>query len=146
MKAFVCFYTAVLVLGMIFIMAGCGQESEDPVGAKSNDLYIENDPNETKSPEKNLPESVSMKVGETVKMTLESNPTTGYQWTAKVDSGFMTIVKEDYVSSSKLLGAGGVQEFEFKALNAGKTNITMDYGRSWEPNPINTYSIPVNIE
>ena len=146
MKAFVYFYTAVLVLGMLFVIAGCSQESGDPVGAKSNDIYVENDANDTKSPGKNLPESISIKVGETVKMTLESNPTTGYQWDAGIEPEFLTIVNEDYISSSDLLGAGGVQVFEFKALKTGKTNITMYYGRSWEPNPINTYSIPVNIK
>ena len=149
MKAFVYFYTAVLICGMIFLIVGCSQETEDPMDAKSdkvNEIYVANDPNETKSPGKNLPESMSMDVGETVKMKIESNPTTGYQWTTKVESEFIDVVKEDYVSNSDLIGAGGIQEFDFKALKAGKTIIVMNYGRSWEPNPINTYSISVTIK
>ncbi len=149
MKALFYFYTAVLICGMIFFVIGCSQEKDNPLEAKSDDIreiYVKNDPNEAKSPGKNLPESISIDVGETVKMKIESNPTTGYYWTAKVEPEFVNIVNEDYLSDSNLIGAGGIQEFDFKAVKAGKTNIVMEYGRSWEPNPINTYSISVIIK
>jgi len=150
MKAlFYFFYTTVLICGMIFFVIGCSQEKDNPLEANSNDvkeIYVKNDPNETKSPGKNLPESISMDVGETVKMKIESNPTTGYYWTAKVESEFIDIINEDYLSDSNLIGAGGIQGFDFKAIKAGKTKIVMEYGRSWESNPINTHNISVIIK
>jgi len=148
MRYFGCIYFA-LIFGTILLVVGCSQETENPLGADSDnihEIYVKNDPDEAKSPGKNLPESISMKVGETVKLKIESNPTTGYKWTAKVSTDVLIIAKEDYFSSSDLLGAGGIQEFDFEAIKAGETDIIMNYGRSWEPNPINTYKIVANVQ
>jgi inhibitor of cysteine peptidase len=135
----------ILFSGTLFLMFGCSEEN-DPISSNSNnDIYVENNLSQYKSPGGNIPVSVSVKVDGTFKITLESNPTTGYQWTAEVDTEFMNVIKDGFTPNSDLLGAGGTQEFEFQASKAGKTQLVMKYGRSWESSPINVYNVTVKI-
>jgi inhibitor of cysteine peptidase len=145
MNKFMILSMVILFSGTLFLMCGCSEENDLISSNSNNDIYVENDLGQYKSPGGNIPVSVSVKIGETVKITLESNPTTGYQWTAEVDTEFMNILKDGFTPDSGLLGAGGTQEFEFQALKAGKTQLVMKYGRSWESSPINVYNVTANI-
>ena len=72
-------------------------------------------------------------------IALDSNPTTGYSWNASYDTSMLSLEKEKYQPSEKepgLVGAGGTQYYQFKALKAGSTEINLTYLRSWEEEPI----------
>lgn len=80
---------------------------------------------------------LTVKVNEKFNITLESNPSTGYQWFPDFNPRFLKIMGINYYSQedlneSGIVGGPGTQEFIFKALKAGKTDITMKYVRSWE--------------
>jgi len=78
---------------------------------------------------------INTKVGETFSIKLDSNPTTGYSWQAEYDDSFLELVDQGYVlpdESGDLVGAGGTEIFEFRALEEGQTTVTMIYKRSWE--------------
>ncbi len=68
-------------------------------------------------------------------IALDSNPTTGYGWEASYDENMLSLEKEEYNPDEKeagLVGAGGTQYYQFKALKVGETEITVTYKRSWE--------------
>jgi predicted secreted protein len=77
-------------------------------------------------------------VGQSLIISLPSNPTTGYMWNTK-DSGEDSILTEignayrsDNDNNSALVGQGGREYWEFKALQAGTTELQMVYSRPWE--------------
>ena len=72
-------------------------------------------------------------------IALDSNPTTGYSWNASYDTSMLSLEKEEYIPNKTepgLVGAGGTQHYQFKALKAGSTGVNLTYLRSWEEEPI----------
>ncbi len=69
-------------------------------------------------------------------IALDSNSTTGYNWEKSYDESILKLVDSKYEMGKQaqtgLVGAGGIQYFQFKALKTGKTEITVTYKRSWE--------------
>jgi inhibitor of cysteine peptidase len=77
----------------------------------------------------------TVEAGKEFSITLDSNPTTGYQWqlAKPLDETRTKYLANRYVKpESKLAGAGGKQVWEFRALRAGKTEIDLEYVRPWE--------------
>jgi inhibitor of cysteine peptidase len=83
-------------------------------------------------------QTIRLVPGETVKLQLDSNPSTGYQWTifGHPDQSMVAVQENDFQSASAqkkaVVGAGGVQSWTIKALKAGKTELTLWYCRPWE--------------
>ncbi|MBU3979022.1 protease inhibitor I42 family protein [Patescibacteria group bacterium] len=86
----------------------------------------------TSSPVSDIRKAV---LGEDFLITLPSNPSTGYSWTADFDENYLFLRSKDFVADKvnpKTVGAGGTEVFTFAPIKAGETIITMGYGRSWE--------------
>ncbi|MBA4389779.1 MAG: hypothetical protein C0399_02445 [Syntrophus sp. (in: bacteria)] len=78
---------------------------------------------------------INTKVGKAVSITLDSNPTTGYQWQLAnpVDEKVLKLISSEYrPPKTKKLGAGGKEVWTFKALSTGQTIINFEYVRPWE--------------
>src|ERR1035441_4739505 len=78
---------------------------------------------------------VAATVGKEFKITLQCNPTTGYQWVlAKApDEKLAKLLRSDYKRpDSKLVGAGGDMVWTFRALTEGQTQVELNYVRPWE--------------
>ena len=93
---------------------------------------------------------MQLKKGQTLVVTLEANPTTGYSWevTEPLDEQVLRQLGEpEFKAESDLVGAGGVQILRFEAVNAGQTTLKLAYRRSWEKDvePLETYSIEVVV-
>ena len=93
---------------------------------------------------------MQLKKGQSLVVTLEGNPTTGYSWevTEPLDEQVLRQVGEpEFKAESDLVGAGGVQILRFEAVNAGKFTLKLVYRRSWEKDvePLETYSIQVVV-
>jgi len=74
-------------------------------------------------------------VGEEFKITLDSNATTGFQWSlaVPVDESVVKLVSNAYEApQTALVGAGGKEVWTFRAVGRGRTEIRMKYSRSWE--------------
>jgi inhibitor of cysteine peptidase len=59
------------------------------------------------------------------------------------------LVKSKYEPDKKapgLVGAGGTQYFRFKALKAGRTEITLTYKRPWETSSTTQKIFKVDIK
>jgi inhibitor of cysteine peptidase len=79
--------------------------------------------------------AIEVKAGEDFVITLESNRTAGYQWqlAQPLDKAMLELVGSEYkAGESKLIGAGGVEVWTFRAVGAGKTLISFKYVRPWE--------------
>lgn len=94
-------------------------------------------------------QTVTLQRGETLAVSLEGNPTTGYTWgITQVDASILESQGEaEYDSDSNLIGAGGVFTFKFTAVAAGTTNLELAYFRSFEQGvpPIETFKVTVVV-
>lgn len=88
--------------------------------------------------EKDDEKLVNLNVGDKLVIKLPGNYTTGYQWIVKGNYDDDVIKEEgkgEYrTEKTDRVGAGGVATFTFKALGAGRTDLYLEYKRSWEKN------------
>lgn len=110
-------------------------------------------------------ETAECKVGDIIIIALESNPTTGYDWTpSSYNSSILKLEGRRFISSSKfmrkaknlgslnsdieentLVGAPGVTEISFLALQSGESEVKLEYVRPWEGKPINQAIFKVKV-
>ena len=89
---------------------------------------------------------------ETFKINLASNPTTGYswKWTNKSDINIVDTLKVDYIMNNtdpNILGGGGSEIWNFKAIKSGTKILKFEYCRSWENNSTaETKTFVVNVK
>ena len=68
-----------------------------------------------------------------VKLSFDSNPTTGYTWVAVADNDVFDI-QDRFISSSEegLLGAGGTQTYRLIPKHSGSAKVTFMYQRPFD--------------
>jgi inhibitor of cysteine peptidase len=99
-----------------------------------------------------ISQGVTLAVADTLKVTLGSNRTTPYHWTADAKIGDATVLRQtshDYVRpSSAALGAPGAEVWMFTALKAGTTTIATDYTSmvGSDPTPVCTFTARVMVQ
>ena len=123
-----------LVLGVTMVLSGCQNPFvEGPI----------------KLTEKDAGRTVEMKVGDTLQVMLEGNPTTGYDWERA--SGDEAVLEQlgasTFKADSDLMGSGGQVTLRFKAVAAGQTTLQLVYHRPWEEDvePLETFSVQVVV-
>jgi inhibitor of cysteine peptidase len=93
---------------------------------------------------------VELSVGQSLVVTLASNATTGYSWTLaqNSDQSVLDETGHEYIApQTTLLGAGGKEEWTFKALKKGTSTISMGYSRPWESTPpVETFDLTVVVK
>ena len=89
--------------------------------------------------------TVNVKVGSTLEIALEGNPTTGYTWEIAPESGTLLSPQGDpeFKSASSALGSGGIVTLRFKAMQPGNMKLKLIYHRTFEPGvaPLQSYEI-----
>jgi predicted secreted protein len=94
-------------------------------------------------------QSVTVRQGGTVRITLPGNPSTGYDWqVARGASGLLKQVGEpSFKAESSLTGAPGMLTSTFKAIQAGDTVLVMEYSQPWEKDqqPAETSAFAVHV-
>ena len=99
-------------------------------------------------------ETVTLAVGDSLIVTLESNASTGYEWSL-ADNSDESVLQEaghEYVApeptGTPVVGAGGEEVWTFTALSAGTSTISMEYVRPWEEDtePADTFTLTVVVE
>jgi inhibitor of cysteine peptidase len=69
-------------------------------------------------------------------ISLNSNPTTGYQWTVDYDQSHLTLVDGSFQPPDvSIPGAGGKSLYTFAASNPGASRLQFRYSRPWESRP-----------
>lgn len=93
---------------------------------------------------------IEIQKGDFLVITLEGNPTTGYQWEMVPNSdGIIELQgKPEYKSGGNLAGSGGIYTFTISAIKTGSTRVELKYYRSFEVGvpPIRTFSVEVKVE
>lgn len=84
-------------------------------------------------------EEIEAAPGDVVRLTLDSNATTGFQWqlVGNTNEAAVTLLDNQYVAPEEsegepLLGAGGREEWAFKAASEGKSELRLEYSQPWE--------------
>jgi inhibitor of cysteine peptidase len=93
--------------------------------------------------------------GEVMMITLESNPSTGYNWFATIaDTNVLVQMGDPQFEEpssnvdNPIVGAAGKLTIFFQAVNPGTTTLTLNYERGWETGvaPEETVSITVEVQ
>lgn len=80
---------------------------------------------------------VELGVGGSLTVTLESNATTGFQWTEQAVISNQTVLEQvshqfKAPADTGMVGAPGKEIWTFKALKKGKSTVSMEYSQAWE--------------
>ncbi|MBM3132856.1 MAG: hypothetical protein FJZ95_07495 [Chloroflexi bacterium] len=96
---------------------------------------------------------VTVPIGTTIVVLLESNATTGFGWALEgnSDEKVLQFVESRYeeppASEPPIVGAGGHEVWTFKALAQGRSTISLEYERPWEKDvePAGTFYLTVVV-
>ena len=95
--------------------------------------------------------TVAVQPGQRVRITLESNASTGYRWRLTVpDSVVLKLVSREYVepeTSTTVVGAPGSEIWQFEAAARGVTSLELSYLRPFEPEQAaGSFTLNVEVE
>ncbi|WP_122411635.1 protease inhibitor I42 family protein [Pseudomonas viridiflava] len=80
---------------------------------------------------------LSLKAGQTLILTLPSNPTTGFRWLTQnpAQDILRSLGPEVYANggNKEMIGSGGESVWRFKAAQAGSGHLLMVYQQPWAP-------------
>src|SRR5258705_5417551 len=83
--------------------------------------------------EKDNDRTVDIRLGETVKITLPENATTGYRWAIdRYNEEFIEALATEPHYTAKAIGSGGEVAFIFQGKKIGTGEITLKHWRQWE--------------
>ncbi len=108
-----------LSLVLCFMFAACAANGKDAVLGQEESGKV-----------------ITVNVGDTIKVLLPSNPTTGYGWRFFIENGKdkVTVLKDDFIPPKYdgRVGVGGEHIYELRATSAGNAKIAGYYYRPWE--------------
>ena len=94
--------------------------------------------------------TAELRVGDTMEVVLDGNPTTGFSWeTAAVDASVLKQLGEPgFEPYTNLIGSGGKFTFRFEAVASGQTLLRLIYHRPWETEvpPEKTFKVTVVVQ
>ena len=92
---------------------------------------------------------INASLGKEFAISLESNPSTGFEWWTKYDPNYLDLMNSTFVNGNEksgLLGVQGTQMFTFNAKSAGNTEVIMLLLNPWKNGSIEERKIfPINI-
>ena len=96
---------------------------------------------------------VTVKVGQTINLQLEANPSTGFGWeVSQVDPTLLAQEGDKtYAPASQntpVAGGGGWEYFRFTVQQKGETTLRLIYHRAWEKGiePAKTFEVKIQIQ
>jgi predicted secreted protein len=133
---------ALMLVGVLIGTAACanvqGVDELNNVPPAPN-KYIATVTAEDFNKEANIVKEVEVKAGDTFTIVLDSNATTGFQWTTQANIGDAKVVEQtahEYIApntgDAPVAGMAGVEEWTFRAGKAGTTTVILSYDRPWE--------------
>ena len=122
--------TAVAVFAVAIFVVACSKSKNETPSNPSSEKFVEVDEEDNGSTIHVLP-------GETIRVKLRSNPSTGFSWALGPfeERGLETSGESEFEADSHRegeVGYGGCEIWTFKARHSGKTEISLFYARSWE--------------
>ncbi|CRI58695.1 MULTISPECIES: protease inhibitor I42 family protein [Pseudomonas] len=92
-----------------------------------------------------------LQVGQTLTLTLPSNPTTGYRWLVQNPASeiLRSLGPEVYSSPEQagIVGSGGLSSWRFQAKAAGEGHLILVYQQPWAPEvrPVQTFDCAIRV-
>jgi inhibitor of cysteine peptidase len=94
--------------------------------------------------------SVELEVGQTLEVSLEENPTTGFAWnlTEAPDPAVIAPMDDDFEGDDPdSEGAGGTRTLLYEAVGQGETAMLLEYYFQTESEDVNqTFTLTVTVE
>lgn len=88
---------------------------------------------------------IQAELNEPFNITLDSNPTSGYNWTVDFNHKILKEGKESYsIGQPEIIGSSGRQIFTFTPIQEGQTEISAVYKRPWEDRVADKRTFRVN--
>jgi predicted secreted protein len=98
----------------------------------------------------------TVKVGDTIKVVLTANATTGYSWAAKISAEDAALIEQvgepeyttDSTEGGPIAGSGGTATITFKALAKGEAELVLTYAQQFDAagTPAQTFKVTLTIE
>jgi len=123
-----------IVLLILACFWGCSVASDHPAHVKEPAAAVPFPQELQRGPVKPV-KVLRIPLGQTFKITLPSNPTTGYSWqlAAAPDAAIVTAEGHEYRPETPVRsGSGGHEIWIFKACGKGRTAVALQYVRPWE--------------
>ena len=81
--------------------------------------------------QKSITQTTEMSVGDQVKVTLCSNPTTGFAWQEPEISNAEAVSLADKSFGAPIVGAAGTEYITLKATAKGTSTVVLRYSQPW---------------
>ena len=120
--------TAAAVFVVAFFFVACSKSKNETPSNPSSGKFVDVD-------EQNSGDTIQVLPGETIRVKLRSNPSTGFSWAlGPIEDGFFEVESEFEADPHREYeaGYGGCEIWKFKAEQSGETEISLTYARPWE--------------
>lgn len=112
----------VVIVGVTILPLGCIDNSD------------KNGPTIMEVTQENSSETIELGPGDQIRVSLEENPTTGFQWNMSSTDG-LNLIDDQYVMDEHeegMVGVGGTHFWTFEISGTQTQQITAVYKRPWE--------------
>ncbi len=138
--------SAVLALLVATSLVGCAGKEDTAKAPQTQTIEISYDEFQA---QKQLSRSVTMNVGDTLKISLASNPSTGFQWAEKLlisEPKVLTQTSHETApSKTNMPGAAGTEVWTLQAKAPGNTTVSSTYGRPWPGGEKDAWVFSANV-
>jgi predicted secreted protein len=132
-----------LVIGLVAIGCASANAKAAEMGASCDQFGAE----------KSITQTAEMSVGDQVKITLCSNPSTGFSWQEPEISDAATVSLADkafgapVADSGQVVGAAGTDHVTLKATAKGTSTVVLRYSQPWlgGTSSVWTYTLAVTV-
>ena len=91
--------------------------------------------------------AVEIPVGDSFRIELSENPTTGYRW--QLPSPLpqaLRLVEDKFATSSAAPGSGGLRHWTFAADAVAIVPLRIELRRNWEKQPVETFDATITVK
>jgi inhibitor of cysteine peptidase len=85
-------------------------------------------------------------VGDTLRLELSENPTTGYRWRMPDVGPALRILDDSYEAPTGGPGSGGRRRWTLAAEKAGAIPLRVELKRGWQPDPAQTFTVTLVVK
>ncbi|MBS3766169.1 protease inhibitor I42 family protein, partial [Candidatus Bipolaricaulota bacterium] len=142
------FFLVAVAFTLVFVGFGSNVFAQNDMG-KLTPVKVKVSCDEFKM-KKDVRKSVKLAEHGRLQVTLCTNPSTGFQWSDSARISNHSVLWQTShrtsSSSSSAMGAPGQASWEFKGLDEGKSKISLEYGRSWQTDGEDNWSLTLQVE